>query len=179
MFQRTSSCLLLLTLLTSVSVARAEAWELKGGLGPVFGTEFDPDKKQGLGAQAYLDLGLNDFVSLSMGAGYVEHFFGPGLAYSVANAGIGINTNLDVILFGVGLAWVPFASLRLGFLQTDLDGQPTQQGFGMAIAIGMDYVYSENGSVGLAFEYQGMLSDMDGFPGYLGLTARVGFRWLD
>lgn len=179
MFQRTTSGLLLLILLASVSLARAEAWELKGGLGPVFGTEFDPDKKQGLGAQAYLDLGLTDYLSLSMGAGYVLHFFGPGQAYSLANAGIGINANLDVILFGVGLAWIPYASLRFGFLQIDLDKQPTQQGFGMAIAIGLDYVFSDYASVGLAFEYQGLLSDMDGLPAYLGLTARVGFRWLD
>ena len=159
--------------------AAAEAWEVKLGLGPVFGTEFDPDRAQGLGGQAYLEVGLDDFVSLSLGGGYNQHFLGGPLNYSLANAGVGIHVNLDVILFGVGLAWVPFAEARLGYLRLAQSGQAVEHGLGLAIGVGLDYIWSESASAGFALEYHGQLSNIQGLPGYLAVTARLGLRWLD
>ncbi len=173
-----SIALLLATLLPGRS-AIAEAWEIKAGLGPVFGTEFSSQQKDGLGAQAYLDLGVNEVISLTVGGGYVRHFIGDGQAYYLANAGAGVVVNLDVVFFGVGLAWVPYISARIGFLNQHREGQEAVPGLGMSTAVGLDYVFDENYSVGLAFEYQGMLTDLKLFPAYLGITGRVGLRFLD
>lgn len=159
--------------------ATGEAWEVKAGLGPSFGTEASEQRKQGLGGQVYLDVGLSDFVSLSAAGGYVSHFFGPGLGYDLAHAGIGVTANLDVLIFGVGLAWVPYATARLGFLQVDTRDQAADPGFGLALGVGLDYIWDESYSMGFSLEYHGMLTDLDGLPAYLGISLRLGLRWLD
>jgi len=159
--------------------ATGEAWEVKAGLGPTFGTEFSDQRKQGLGGQAYLEVGLNDFVSLSAGGGYVRHFFGPGSSYGLAHAGLGVVANLDVLIFGVGLAWVPYATVRLGYLQVNLQDTAADRGFGLALGVGLDRIWNESYSVGFALEYHGMLTNLDGLPAYLGVSLRLGLRWLD
>jgi hypothetical protein len=160
--------------------AGAEAWEIKAQLGPVFATEFSPSRQQGLGVQASLNIGLNEFLSISVAGGHNRHFFGSGVGYAVSSAGVGLEMNLDVILFGVGLAWVPFAGLRLGYLRIDAtEPEPDRQGLGVQIAIGLDYVFSERAYLGIGLEYQGLLTDLQGLPGYLGIALRLGLRWLD
>jgi len=176
--QRLAITLLLAALLPG-RPANAEAWEIKAGLGPVFGTEFSSQRKDGLGAQAHLDMGLNEFFSLTVGGGYVQHFIGGGQLYYLANAGAGVVVNLDGVMFGVGLAWVPYVSARIGFLHQHIEGREAVSGLGMSTAVGLDYVFEENYFVGFAFEYQGMLTDLEIFPAYLGITGRVGFRVLD
>ncbi len=161
------------------SQAHSEAWEVRLGLAPVFGTEFRTDLKQGLGGGAYFDLGINDYVSLELAGGYVNHFMGDGAAYSLFHVGAGATFNLDVIAFGVGLAWIPFATVRLGFIQTQDDDVVLESGLGVAIALGLDYIFDESFSLGLAFDYHGLLTNFNGLPAYLGISFRLGFRWLD
>jgi len=173
-----AACAALTSLLILAPAASAEAWEVKAGLGPTFGTEFSEHRKQGLGGQLYLDVGLNDFISLSAAGGYVHHFFGPGTGYHLAHAGLGLTANMDVLIFGVGLAWVPYATVRLGYLQIDLRGAEADRGFGLAVGVGLDRIWDESYSVGFSLEYHGMLTDLDGLPAYLGVSLRVGLRWL-
>ncbi len=165
--------------LLNASLAKAEAWEIRLGLAPVFGTEFRSDLKQGLGAQAYFDLGINDYVSIELAGGYVNHFMGQGTAYEIFDIGLGATFNLDVIAFGVGLAWVPFATVRLGFLQSRADSLVIESGMGVALALGLDYVFDESFSVGIAFDYKGLVTNFNGLPAYLGISLRLGLRWLD
>ncbi len=169
----------LVSLLVLSPIASGEAWEVKAGLGPSFGTEFSEHREQGLGGQAYLDVGLSDFISLTAAGGYVHHFFGPGTSYSLAHAGLGISANLDVLIFGVGLAWVPYATVRLGYLRLDLEDAAADSGFGLAVGIGLDRIWNESTSLGFSLEYHGMLTDLDGLPAYLCVSLRLGLRYLE
>ena len=51
-----------------------------------------------------------------------------------------------------------------------------QCGLGMTVAVGFDYLLTENFTLGFAAEYHGMLTDMQAFPAYAAFTGRVGFR---
>jgi hypothetical protein len=145
-------------------------WDLKAGIGPVYGSEFSRTKQDGLGFQAYCDLGLSDVLSLTAGGGYTGHFVGEGSGYSLSNLGIGLLYNIDVLVV------VPFLSLRMGWLQMIPDRGEVLSGLGVSVAIGFDYLVTETFTLGFAAEYHGMLTDIDAFPAYAAFTGRVGFR---
>ncbi len=93
----------------------AEAWDIKGGAGVIYGSTFRSYEKDGVGFQAYFDLGLTETLSLTASGGFSSHFVGDGQAYSLANAGAGILYNIDVLVI------VPFASVRLGWLYQNFE----------------------------------------------------------
>jgi hypothetical protein len=153
--------------------ARAEAWELKLGLGPAFATEFDPLTREGLGGQVYAQLGVSEIFSLTAGAGYLHHFLGSGLSGQVVHVGLGLAASLDVLVV------VPYLELRLGYLWQQVENQPRSQGLGLTIALGADYLWTDRFTAGLALEYHGLLTDFDVLPAYLSVNLRMGLRFLD
>jgi hypothetical protein len=160
-------------LLAGVTPSWAEMWDFKAGIGPVYGSKFSRAEKDGLGFQAYCDLGLSDVLSLTAGVGYTEHFVGEGSAYSLTNLGVGVLYNIDVLVV------VPFLSLRMGWMYRSPDRGdevPLLSGLGLSVAVGFDYLLTENFTVGFAAEYHGMLTDFQDFPAYAAFTGRVGFR---
>ncbi|MBN2498790.1 MAG: hypothetical protein JXR96_29635 [Deltaproteobacteria bacterium] len=165
---RLGSVLMCGFLLASPSSAWAELGDISLNFGPLFGTEFDSQRKDGLGAQLTFDVGLSEFFSFTAGAGYVRHFIGGGEAYQLIHAGAGLVYKLDILIV------VPFLSVRLGFLHLAFDEQ-SRSGVGFSAAIGVDYLWSESFSAGLSLGYHGMLSDLEGFPSYLAVDARFGF----
>ncbi|MFC1654504.1 hypothetical protein ACFL2F_01755 [Myxococcota bacterium] len=160
---------LLLVLLTP-GPSRAEMWDFKAGIGPVYGSKFSRAEQDGLGFQAYCELGLSDVLSLTAGGGYTEHFIGEGSAYSLTNLGVGLLYNIDVLVV------VPFLSLRMGWLYKSPDQGEVLSGLGVSVAIGFDYLVTETFTLGFAAEYHGMLTEMEAFPAYAAFTGRVGFR---
>jgi hypothetical protein len=150
--------------------SRAEMWDFKAGIGPVYGSKFSRAEKDGVGFQTYCELGLNDVLSLTAGGGYTRHFVGEGSAYSLTNLGLGVLYNIDVLVV------VPFLSLRMGWLQKSLDQGEILSGLGLSVAIGFDYLLTETFTLGFAAEYHGMLTEMEAFPAYAAFTGRVGFR---
>ena len=150
--------------------SRAEMWDLKAGIGPVYGSEFRTTRQDGLGFQAYCDLGLSDVLSLTAGGGYTGHFIGEGTGYSLYNLGVGLLYNIDVLVV------VPFLSLRMGWLQMSPDQGEILSGLGVSVAVGFDYLVTETFTLGFAAEYHGMFTDIDAFPAYAAFTGRVGFR---
>lgn len=148
----------------------AEMWDFKAGIGPVYGSEFSRTEKDGLGFQAYCELGLNDVLSLTAGGGYTEHLVGEGSAYSLTNLGVGVVYNIDVLVV------VPFLSLRMGWLYKRPDQGEVLYGLGLSVAVGFDYLLTENFTLGFAAEYHGMLTEIQDFPAYAAFTGRVGFR---
>ena len=168
-----SRCLIIPALLLALlpaGPAGAEMWDLKLGIGPVYGSEFRTNRPDGLGFQAYCELGLSDVLSLTAGGGYTGHFVGDGTGYSLSNLGIGLLYNIDVLVV------VPFLSLRMGWLQKTPDQGEVLSGLGVSVAIGFDYLVTETFTLGFAAEYHGMLTDIDAFPAYAAFTGRVGFR---
>lgn len=164
---------LALAILFRAEPSAAEMWDLKMGFGPVYGSEFRTTKQDGLGFQAYCELGLSDVLSLAAGGGYTGHFIGDGTGYSLSNLGIGLLYNIDVLVV------VPFLSLRMGWLHMSPDHGdevPSLSGLGVSVAIGFDYLVTETFTLGFAAEYHGMLTDIDAFPAYAAFTGRVGFR---
>jgi len=151
----------------------AEAWDIKGGAGVIYGSTFRSYEKDGVGFQAYFDLGLTETLSLTASGGFSSHFVGDGQAYSLANAGAGILYNIDVLVI------VPFASVRLGWLYQNFEEEVATHGLGVSVAVGFDYLVTEYFTVGFAAEYHGMLTDLDVFPAYLACTTRIGFRLPD
>jgi hypothetical protein len=160
----------LLSMVLFCGPAWAEAWDLEGGAGLVYGSTFRSDEKDGLGFQAYFDLGLTETLSLTAGGGYARHFVGDGGAYSLGNIGFGIVYNIDVLVV------VPFASVRVGWMLQDVDEGESNHGFGVSVAVGFDYLVTEYFTLGFAAEYHGMLSNLDAFPAYAAFTSRMGFR---
>lgn len=150
--------------------ARADTFDFKAGIGPVYGTSFTADKKDGLGFSAYLELGLTETLSLTASGGYADQFIGVGEAYSLSHADLGLLYNLDVLVV------VPYLALRLGWLYRSPDQGESRSGLGATVAIGFDYLWTDNFTVGLAAEYHGMLTDYHGFPAYVAFTGRMGFR---
>ncbi len=169
------SCALALAaaLVVGPGLARAEAWELKAGLGPLFGTDFLPEHQDALGGQLYLQLGVSELWSVTAGGGYARHFLGDGLGAHVVHAGLGVAASLDVLVV------VPYLELRLGYLRRDVDGQACAQGLGLVAALGADYLLTDSFTLGLALEYHGMLTDLAAFPAYLAVNLRAGLRFLD
>jgi hypothetical protein len=161
---------LVLLLLVANSPSRAEMWDFKAGVGPVYGSKFSRAEKDGVGFQAYCELGLNDVLSLTAGGGYTRHFVGEGSAYSLTNLGMGVLYNIDVLVV------VPYLSLRMGWLHKIPDQGEVLSGLGLSVAIGFDYLLTETFTLGFAAEYHGMLTDMNSFPAYAAFTGRVGFR---
>lgn len=159
-----------LLILLSYQPSRAEMWDFKAGIGPVYGSKFSSAWKDGVGFSAYCDLGLSDVLSLTAGGGYTRHFIGEGSAYSLSNVGVGVLYNIDVLVV------VPFLSLRMGWLHMSPDQGEVLSGLGMTVAVGFDYLLTENFTLGFAAEYYGMLTDMQAFPAYAAFTGRVGFR---
>ncbi len=161
--------LLLLVLLPAES-SRAEMWDFKAGIGPVYGSKFSRAERDGVGFQAYCELGLNDVLSLTAGGGYNEHLVGEGSAYSLTNLGLGLLYNIDVLVV------VPFLSLRMGWLHKSPDQGEILSGLGVSVTVGFDYLLTETFTLGFAAEYHGMLTDLQAFPAYVAFTGRVGFR---
>ena len=164
---------LVLLLLLPAGPSGAEMWDFKAGIGPVYGSKFSRAEKDGVGFQAYCELGLNDVLSLTAGGGYTEHFVGEGSAYSLTTLGLGVLYNID------GLVVVHFLSLRMGWLHKSPDRGdqvPSLSGLGLSVAIGFDYLLTETFTLGFAAEYHGMLTDIEAFPAYAAFTGRVGFR---
>lgn len=161
---------LALLVLLGAGPSQAEQWDFKLGIGPVYGSEFRTNRPDGLGFQAYCDLGLSDVLFLTTGGGYTGHFIGDGTGYSLSNLGIGLLYNIDVLVV------VPFLSLRMGWLQKTPDQGEVLSGLGVSVAIGFDYLITENFTLGFAAEYHGMLTEVDAFPAYAAFTGRVGFR---
>ncbi len=160
-------------LLMGATPSLADMWDFKAGFGPVYGSRFSRAYKDGLGFQAYCDLGLSDVLSLTAGGGYTRHFIGGGSEYSLTNLGVGVLYNIDVLVV------VPFLSLRMGWLYRSPeqgDEVPELSGLGLSVAIGFDYLLTESVTLGFAAEYHGMLTDLQDFPAYAAFTGRVGFR---
>jgi len=152
---------------------RAEAWEVRAGAGPVYGSTFSTNQPDGFGFCAYADLGLTELVSLTAAGGYVRHVIGDGGDYTLSHAGLGVLVNLDVLVV------VPYAALRLGWLRQAPDAGEVDDGLGVAFALGFDYLVTDHFTVGFAAEYHGMITDLAGFPAYVGFTGRVGLRLPD
>jgi len=157
-------------LLLGVPPARADLFDVKAGVGPLYGTSFSAGKKDGLGFSAYLEMGLTETLSLTAGGGYSGQFIGVGQAYGLTHAGVGLLYNIDVLVV------VPYLSLRLGWLNLSPDAGESRSGLGAALAVGFDYLWTDSFTLGFAAEYHGMLSDWDEFPAFVAFTGRVGFR---
>jgi hypothetical protein len=152
-------------------VARAELGDFKAGAGPVYGSTFSPREKDGAGFQTYLELGLSDCWSIVAGGGANFHEIAGGDPYRLYNFGLGISYNLDVLVV------VPFVSMKAGWLYRANPDRAADSGLGFSVALGFDYLWTENFTVGLAAEYHGLLSDnIPTIPGYAAFTGRVGFR---
>jgi hypothetical protein len=149
----------------------ADTWDIKAGLGPVYGSTFSSQEDDGVGLAGYFDLGLSESFSLTLGGTYVDHLIGSKYEYSMFNVGLGVTYNIDVFVV------VPFLSLRLGWLQRDFESLEDDNGFGLSLGIGFDYLWSENLTFGFVAEYHGMLTDLDRFPAYAAFIGRVGLRW--
>jgi hypothetical protein len=150
--------------------ARAEFGDFKAGAGPVYGTTFSSQEKDGVGFQGYLELGLSDSWSIVAGGGANFHQIAGGDPYRLYNLGIGASYNLDVLVV------VPFVSMKVGWLYRDKPDQAADVGLGFSLAVGFDYLWSEFFTVGFAAEYHGLLTDLPTIPGYAAFTGRVGFR---
>lgn len=150
--------------------ALSETWELKGGVGPAFGTTFSSRTKDGLGASAYLELGISESFSLAAGGTYIRHFIGKGLSYSFTDFELGALYKIDV------LALTPFISAKLGWLDQAFDYGQTNSGLAGSLSIGLDYLVIEYLTVGLVAEYHGLLTNLSTFPGYAAFMGRIGFR---
>jgi hypothetical protein len=150
----------------------AELWDVKAGIGLAYGTTFSEADHDGLGARATFDLGLTETLALSVGGGFVHHFIGGGDLYTEADASLGLLYNIDV------LEIVPFVAVRLGWLMRSFDSaeRESSQGLGLSVSIGFDYLWTDNFTVGMAAEYQGLLTDFSSFPAWVAFTARIGFR---
>ena len=152
--------------------ASGELYEIKTGVGPVFGTEFTETRKAGIGLQGYFEFGLSELFNATFSAGYVQHSLGSGESYGLTHAGLGVSVNLDVLTI------VPYLSVRLGFLHQNFSDRSIS-GLGMAGSIGGDYLVTDSFTLGLALEYHGLVTDLDGLPSYLAIAVRCGYRWLD
>ena len=150
--------------------AQGDTYDFKAGIGPVYGTSFTAAKKDGLGFSAYLELGLTETLSLTVGTGYTDQFIGVGEAFSLTHVGLGLLYNIDVLVV------VPYLSLRFGWLYKSPDQDESVSGLGATIALGFDYLWTDSFTVGFAAEYHGMLTDLEAFPAYVAFTGRVGFR---
>jgi hypothetical protein len=150
--------------------AFSEAWELKAGLGPVFGTTFSSSLKNGLGGQAYLEVGITESLSMVAGAGYIIHFIGSGTGYSFTNLGLGVLYKIDVLVV------VPFISAKIGWLDQAFDRRGSNSGLAASVAIGFDYLWTKYLTIGFAAEYHGLLTDLGAFPGYAAFMGRIGLR---
>lgn len=169
---------LVMTSLALVCVAaavavHAEAWEVRLGAGPVYGSTFRTNQPDGYGFCAYADLGLTELVSLTAAGGYVHHVIGDGEDYSLSHAGGGVLVNLDVLVV------VPYAALRVGWLRRAPDAGEVDAGLGVAFALGFDYLVTDHFTLGFAAEYHGMLTNLADFPAYVGFTGRLGLRLPD
>ena len=160
----------LLSICISSTTAFSEAWELKAGGGPVYGSTFSSSKKDGLGGQLYVELGLSESFSLVASGGYTPHFIGSGEGYSFTNLDLGVLYKIDI------LAVVPFLSAKVGWLNQAFDQGGSNSGLSASVAIGFDYLWTDYLTCGFAAEYHGLLSDMGAFPGYAAFMGRIGFR---
>jgi len=167
---RAAISILATTLLILPTSSSAEPWDIKGGAGVLYGSTFRSDEKDGVGCQVYFDLGLTTTLSVDIGGGYASHFVGGGQAYEIGNLGAGLSYNIDVLVI------VPFVSVRLGWLRYDFEQDGANDGLGVSVAVGFDYLLTEFFTIGFAAEYHGMLTDFADFPAYAAFTSRIGFR---
>ena len=151
--------------------AGGEAGDVEAGLGPVYASTFRADQKAGVGLQIFLDVGLTDTLSVSAGAGWCSHFVGVGRAYVLRHTEIGLLYRIDILRI------VPFAALKLGWLERDFEDRAADSGLSITAALGFDYLLTAYFSLGFAAEYHGLIDEWEAFPRYVAFTTRLGFRW--
>lgn len=164
--------------------ANAERRELSLGAQPLYAVAYLPDQNaHGGGGVAHALFGLTDAVSILAFGGVTQHVVaanpeektgaGTLLAW---HAHVGVSYALDIVRIQ------PFFEASAGvFAQKIAVGPEAKQTLqaSVAIGVGADYLVSRRFSLGFAFRYHGVVTDLANLPIYLTVGPRAQFRfWL-
>lgn len=179
-----TTALALSALLSHAAAARTDSpissnnrWEIV--LAPVYAYLLQDQRgdAHGGGAQVFIRYGITDSVGIHVSALWTAHAVSdlPNVADSggtlqVLSGSAGLSYALDLTRF------VPRLEADLGVLSRHFNEESTTD---MAIKIGLGVDYALNGwlSVGAAFHYHAVLTNLQEMPVYVDMGPRVAFGW--
>lgn len=125
------------------------------------------DAPYGFGGGAHLAYGLNDWLNLELQLATTHH---PSGGHTVASGSVGAFYTLDVI------EYVPYFGVFAGGYQ--FFGSDPTTAFGAGIALGLDYQFDPNFSVGLQLRFHEVFApDPFGATTYGTLGLRAEYLW--